>query len=88
MAARTAREHKRHALRGKKLAPDRSAPLLVLGRLCKVEEKADLAERLFTKAIELDPDCAEALQELRLIALRKRNSQGLIRCMLKRGSPD
>ncbi len=79
-------EAKKCALKGKKLAPDRSAPLLVLGRLCKVEEKAALAEKLFTKAVELDPDCADALQELRLIALRKRNNQGLIQRILKRAS--
>lgn len=80
------KEAKRHALRGKKLAPDRSAPLLVLGRLCKAEAKADLAEKLFSKAVELDPDCAEALQELRLIALRKRNSSGILTRILKRSA--
>lgn len=80
------KEAKRHALHGKKLAPDRSAPLLVLGRLCKAEERAEVAERLFTKAVELDPDCAEALQELRLIALRKRNSSGFLGRILKRSA--
>ncbi len=80
------REAKRHALHGKKLAPDRSAPLLVLGRLCKAQGKTELAERLFTRAVELDPDCTEALQELRLIALRKRKnrSRNLVRRILRR----
>ncbi len=80
------KEAKRHALHGKKLAPDRSAPLLVLGRLCKAEEKPEMAEKLFSKAVELDPDCAEALQELRLIALRKRNSSGILTRILKRSA--
>ena len=81
------REAKRHALHGKKLAPNRSAPLVVLGRLCKAQEKLDLAEKLFAQAVEQDPDCGEALQELRLMALRKRNSKGgLLRRILKRSA--
>jgi len=58
-----------------------------LGRLCKGQDKLDLAERLFAQAVEQDPDCSEALQELRLMALRKRNAKGgLLRRILKRSA--
>ncbi|MAE94090.1 MAG: hypothetical protein CL910_05465 [Deltaproteobacteria bacterium] len=81
------REAKRHALYGKKLAPERSAPLLILGRLCKAQDKIPLAEQLFTRAVELDPDCSEALQELRLIALRReRGKGGLLKRILRRSA--
>lgn len=84
--ART-REAKRHALHGNKLAPERSAPLLILGRLCKAQDKIRLAERLFMRAVELDPDCAEALQELRLIALRReRGRGGFLKRILRRSA--
>ncbi len=79
------RRAKKRALLSKKLAPQRAAPFLILGRLCKVEDKVDTAERMFTRAVELDPECSEALQELRLIALRKQRSRGVLGRILKRG---
>ncbi|MCP5060825.1 MAG: response regulator [bacterium] len=79
------RRAKKRALLAKKLAPQRAVPFLILGRLCKVDGRADTAERFFTRAVELDPDCDEALQELRLISLRKQRKKGVLGRILKRG---
>jgi tetratricopeptide (TPR) repeat protein len=69
--------------RGAKLAPDREKPYLFLGRLCQAAGKLDLAEKMFTKAIERRPDSTEAMRELRLLSMRK-PKQGLVRRLLRR----
>lgn len=79
------RRAKKRALLSKKLAPQRSAPYLILGRLCKADDKADVAEKMFMRAVEVDPDCDEALQELRLISLRRKRKRGVLGRILRRG---
>ena len=55
--------------------------------MCKAQDKIPLAEKLFMRAVELDPDCAEALQELRLIALRReRGRGGFLKRILRRSA--
>jgi hypothetical protein len=39
---------------------------------------------MFTRAVQIEPDCVEALRELRLINMRRERSKGLIRRMLRR----
>ncbi len=73
-----------HAKRGVKLARDRERPYLFLGRLYKVVGKNALAERTFTRALQIRPDCVEALRELRLINLRREKSKGIVRRFLRR----
>lgn len=73
-----------HVKRGVKLARDREKPYLFLGRLFKVAGKGAAAEKMFTRAVQIRPDCVEALRELRLINLRKRKSKGLVRRLLRR----
>lgn len=73
-----------HVRRGAQLATDREKPLLFLGRLYKVMGKVTAAERMFTRAVQLHPECVEALRELRLINLRREKSKGLIRRLLRR----
>jgi CheY-like chemotaxis protein/curved DNA-binding protein CbpA len=73
-----------HAKRGMKLASDREKPYLLMGRLCKATGRAGAAEKMFTRAIEIQPDCVEALRELRLIDMRRRKRRGLIGRILRR----
>lgn len=68
---------------GAKLAPDREKPYLFLGRLCQAASRLELAERMFTKAVECRPDSIEALRELRLLQMR-RPKQGLLGRLLRR----
>lgn len=73
-----------HVQKGRKLAPDRAKPYLFLGRMALVEERQDVAAKMFSRAIQLDPDCLEALRELRLINLRREKSKSLVQRILRR----
>jgi CheY-like chemotaxis protein len=73
-----------HILRGRKLAPGSDKPYLFLGKLLKAEGKDAVAEKMFQKVIELDPDCVDAIRELRLIDMRRQRSKGLVRRILRR----
>jgi CheY-like chemotaxis protein len=73
-----------HVQRGTALARESEKPYLFLGRLYKVVGKIEQAEKMFTLAIQWQPDSVEALRELRLINLRKEKSKGLIRRLLRR----
>ena len=73
-----------HVQRGRKLAPDRAKPYLFLGRLCLADERQEVAGKMFSRAIQLDPDCLDALRELRLINLRREKSRTLVQRILRR----
>ena len=73
-----------HVLAGRKLAPAREKPYLFLGRLYKAANRERIAEKMFTRAVQLDPDCVEALRELRLLNMRREKSRGLVRRILRR----
>jgi len=73
-----------HVKRGLKLARDREKPYLFLGRLYKVVGKNSAAERMFTSAVQIRPDCVEALRELRLINLRREKNKGLLGKLFRR----
>ena len=73
-----------HILRGRKLAPAREKPYLFLGRLYKAANRVKTAEKMFARAVQLDPDCVEALRELRLLNMRREKSRGLVRRILRR----
>jgi tetratricopeptide (TPR) repeat protein len=73
-----------HMRRAVKLARDQEKPYLFLGRLCKVVGNGAAAERMFTRAVQLKPDCVEAMRELRLINMRKDRGRGLIGRLLRR----
>ncbi len=70
--------------KGRKLAPDRAKPYLYLGRLALVEERAEVAEKMFGRAVQLDPDCLDALRELRLINMRREKSKTIVQRILRR----
>jgi CheY-like chemotaxis protein len=73
-----------HMKRAVKLARDREKPYLFLGRLSKVVGDGQGAERMFTRAVQIRPDCVEAMRELRLINMRKDKGRGLIGRLLRR----
>ena len=73
-----------HVKRGAKLAPDREKPYLFLGRLYKAEGRGFAAEKMFTRAVQIQPDCVEALRELRLMNMRKEKEKGFVRRLLRR----
>lgn len=73
-----------HIQKGRKLAPDRAKPYLYLGRLALAEERAEVAEKMFGRAVQLDPDCLDALRELRLINMRREKSKTIVQRILRR----
>jgi CheY-like chemotaxis protein len=73
-----------HVQKGRKLAPDRAKPYLFLGRLHLVEERQEVATKMFSRAVQLDPDCLEAVRELRLINMRREKSRTLVQRILRR----
>jgi CheY-like chemotaxis protein len=73
-----------HVRRGIKLASHADRAYLFMGRLLRAIGKPAAAERMFTRAVQIAPDCVEALRELRLINMRRERSKGLIRRMLRR----
>jgi CheY-like chemotaxis protein len=73
-----------HVRRGLKLASHQEKPYLFMGRLYKAIGRADVAEKMFTRAVQIQPECVEALRELRLINMRREKSKGLVRRLLRR----
>ena len=73
-----------HVRRGIKLAGNREKPYLFMGRLYKAIGRADVAEKMFTRAVHIAPECVEALRELRLIHMRREKSKGLIGRLFRR----
>ena len=73
-----------HVRRGLKLASHREKPYLFMGRLYKAIGRADVAEKMFTRAVQIQPECVEALRELRLINMRREKSKGFIGRLLRR----
>jgi CheY-like chemotaxis protein len=79
-----AAEAMEHIQRALKLAPDREKPYLFMGRLCKAIGRADAAEKMFARALKIQPDCLDALRELRLINMRREKGKGIIGRLLRR----
>ena len=67
-----------HVRRGAKLARDREKPYLFLGRLYKVMGQTRTAEKMFARAAQIQPDCVDALRELRLINMRREKKKNLL----------
>jgi CheY-like chemotaxis protein/tetratricopeptide (TPR) repeat protein len=81
---RRAAEAARHIKHGIKLARDREKPYLFMGRVCNAMGRADVAVRMFTRAAQIQPECVEALRELRLINMRREREKGFIARLLRR----
>lgn len=59
-----------HIMRAVQLSPKIDKSYLFLGYMYKARGRKDKAEKQFEKAIQCNPDCTEALRELRLFASR------------------
>jgi CheY-like chemotaxis protein/tetratricopeptide (TPR) repeat protein len=79
-----AEEALEHVRRGLKVASHSDRAYLFMGRLFRAIGKPGGAEKMFTRAVQIAPDCVEALRELRLINLRREKSRGFIRRLLRR----
>jgi tetratricopeptide (TPR) repeat protein len=79
-----AEEALRHIQRGIKLARDREKPYLFMGRVCNAIGRSDVAVKMFTRAVQIQPECVEALRELRLINMRREKEKGFIARLLRR----
>jgi CheY-like chemotaxis protein len=67
-----------HCREGLKLAKDREKPYLLLGRLYKAMGKTVAAKRMFARAVQIRPQCVEAMRELRIMNMRReKKAQGL-----------
>jgi tetratricopeptide (TPR) repeat protein len=73
-----------HLKRGIKLARDREKPYLFMGRVCNAIGRSDVAVKMFTRAVQIQPECVEALRELRLINMRREKEKGFIARLLRR----
>ena len=79
-----AAEAMEHVKRGIKIASHREKTYLFLGRLNKAVGLADQAEKMFIRAVQIEPKCVEAVRELRLIQMRREKSKGLIGKLFRR----
>jgi len=79
--AEEAIEHVRRAI---KISNDREKPYLFLGRLYKAIGRTAAAEKMFTRSVQIRPDCVDAMRELRLITMRREKGKGLIGRLLRR----
>jgi len=73
-----------HLKAGIKLARDREKPYLFMGRVCNAIGRSDAAVKMFTRAVQIQPECVEALRELRLINMRREKEKGFIARLLRR----
>ena len=64
-----------HCREGVKLAKDREKPYLLLGRLYKAMGKAVAAKKMFSRAVQIKPQCVEAMRELRIMNMRRGKDQ-------------
>ncbi len=71
-AVRTARDQLNQAI---SLNPRVDKAYLFLGYIYKAMNYKEMAESEFEKAIQVNPDCTEALRELRLISMRRKGKK-------------
>ena len=74
-------EHRREGL---KLAKDREKPYLLLGRLYKAVGKPGAAKKMFSRAVQIKPQCVEAMRELRVLNKRRDKNESLGKGVFKR----
>lgn len=73
-----------HCREGVKLAKDREKPYLLLGRLYKAMGKPGAAKKMFTRAVEIKPQCVEAMRELRIMNMRRDKDKGVLKRIFRR----
>ncbi len=73
-----------HCREGVRLAKDREKPYLMLGRLYKAMGKPGAARKMFTRAVQIKPQCVEAMRELRIMNMRREKDKGVLKRFFKR----
>ena len=73
-----------HCREGVKLAKDREKPYLLLGRLYKATGRIGAAKKMFTRAVEIRPQCVEAMRELRIMNMRRDKDKGVLKRIFRR----
>lgn len=73
-----------HCRTGVKLAKDREKPYLLLGRLYKAMGKPGAAKKMFSRAVEIRPQCVEAMRELRIMNMRRDKDKGVLKRIFRR----
>jgi DnaJ-domain-containing protein 1 len=73
-----------HCRTGVKLAKDREKPYLLLGRLYRSMGKAAAAKKMFTRAVQIKPQCVEAMRELRIMNMRREKDKGVLKRIFRR----
>lgn len=78
------REAMEHVANGIKRSPNREMSHVYLGRILKARGEEDAAYKIFRRALRIRPDSHAALQEIRLLEMRKRKgrSKGLLSRLL------
>jgi tetratricopeptide (TPR) repeat protein len=72
-----------HCREGVRLAKDREKPYLLLGRLYKAMGKPGAARKMFTRAVQIKPQCVEAMRELRIMNMRRDKDKGVLKRVFK-----
>lgn len=73
-----------HCREGLKLAKDREKPYLYLGRLYKVMGKPGAAKKMLTRAVQIKPQCVEAMRELRIMNMRSTKDKGVLKRLFRK----
>jgi tetratricopeptide (TPR) repeat protein len=73
-----------HCREGVKLAKDREKPYLLLGRLYKAMGKTVTAKKMFMRAVQIKPQCVEAMRELRIMNMRREKEKGVLKRLFRR----
>ena len=73
-----------HCREGLKLAKDREKPYLLLGRLYKAMGRVGAAKKMFSRAVEIRPQCVEAMRELRIMSMRRDKNKGVLKRIFRR----
>ncbi|MBK7949366.1 MAG: response regulator [Deltaproteobacteria bacterium] len=73
-----------HCREGVNLAKDREKPYLLLGRLYKAMGKPGAAKKMFSRAVEIKPQCVEAMRELRIMNMRRDKDKGVLKRIFRR----
>jgi len=73
-----------HCREGIKLAKDREKPYLLLGRLYKAMGKPVAAKKMFSRAVQIKPQCVEAMRELRIMNMRRDKDKGVLKRIFRR----
>ncbi|HIF93365.1 MAG: DUF4388 domain-containing protein [Myxococcales bacterium] len=73
-----------HCRKGVKLAKDREKPYLLLGRLYRAMGRVNAAKKMFTRAVEIRPQCVEAMRELRIMDMRRERDKGVLKRIFRR----